>query len=239
MVSHLAVRFAACALLAAVALAVPATPAGAGALSTYASAASPTQILVRWSWWEDANQPTGHPEWVGYDLVRRAVATCGAWTRLNPDVIARVPGQSQELSFLDTSPTSATAYEYRVRLVDSNRDELFLLSPACGSPCSPPSFAMCPDLSAPLIEGTVEDWGWAVFVIGCASGCWGGFYISNPEANLLRPYAGTGQVVRIYGQSGCGTVEGCGMSLDHFELGGCDATPARRATWGTLKSRYR
>jgi hypothetical protein len=239
MVPHRPVRLAALAVFAAVALAVLSAAAHAGALSTSAAAASPTQILVQWSWWEDPAYPTGHPEWVGYDLYRRATGTCGDWVRLNPDVIARVPGQVQDLSFLDSTPATATAYQYQVRLVDVSRVQLFLLAPACYSPCSPPAFAMCPDLSAPLIEGTVTDWGWAVLVQGCQGSCWGGFYISNPAADALRPYAGTGQAVRVWGPSGCGSIEGCGMGLDHFELTACISTPARRTTWGALKSHYR
>lgn len=227
------------ALVALAALAACRTAALAGALSTGAQAASPSQILVSWSWWEDPSYPTGHPEWVGYDVYRQATATCGAWVRLNPDVIARVPGQDQSCSWLDTTPASATAYAYQVRLVDANRDAVILLAPACLSPCSPPAYATCPDASAPLVTGTVTDWGWAVQVIGCAGGCWGAFYVQNPDADALRPYAGGGQAVSLWGTATCGTTEGCALRLDHFALATCGSTPVRRDTWGTLKSRYR
>ena len=213
----------------------------AGGLSTDAAAVSPTQIRVHWLWWENPDYPTGHPEWVGYDLYRHATgASCGgADERLNAGIIARVPGQDQDVSFLDTTPVPGTAYTYRVSLVDVNRQPLYFPSPACESPCSPPAWAMCPAYSAPMTEGTVEDWGWAVLIRGCAGGCFGSFYISNPAADALRPYAGTGQAVRVYGLAGCGSVEGCAMSLDHWELGGCAATPARGSSWGALKSHYR
>ncbi len=226
-------------LAAAIAALAPAF-ARAGALDVGASAASSTSIRLSWSWWEDPSYPTGHPEWVGYDLYRRASAGCGEWVRLNPDLIARVPGQTQSCSWLDTTPTPATAWTYQVRLVDANRDAVLLPPPACtSSPCSPPGYAACPDASAPLVVGAVTDWGWAVQVTGCADGCWGAFYVANPAADALRPYAGSGQAVALYGTAQCGTVEGCALQLDHFELAACGSTPVRRSTWGTLKSRYR
>jgi hypothetical protein len=211
----------------------------AGSLSTMASAASPTTIRVAWSWWEDPANPTGHPEWVGYDVWRRASAACGEWVRVNPDIVARTPGVTQDASYLDATAAPATTYEYRVRLVDASRTPLMFPPPDCLWPCNPPAFAMCPDYSAPLVVGTVSEWGWAVLVTGCSSGCWGAFYVENPAADALRPLAGTGLAVAIYGGTQCGTVEGCALTLDHFESAGCGPTPARRASWGALKSHYR
>ena len=215
--------------------------AQAGGVTTDATPISATQIQVHWHWWENPGYPTGHPEWVGYDLYRTASGPggCAPQERLNPEILARVPGGDQDVSFLDTTPVPGTPYLYSVHLVDANRQPVYFTYPACESPCSPPAWAMCPDLFAPLTEGTVTDWGWAVLISGCAGGCYGSFYISNPAANALRPYAGTGQPVRVWGDGGCGAVEGCGMSLDHWELGGCVVTPTRRTSWGALKSHYR
>jgi hypothetical protein len=227
------------ALVACVSFGIAIVPARAGSLYTGAAAASPSSILVSWTWVEYPEYPTGQPQWVGFDVWRRAAATCGAWERVNPAMIARTPGVTQSESFLDTTPVPATTYEYRVRLVDANRDFVYFAAPDCMWPCNPPAYAMCPDLASPVIEGTVSEWGWAVLVSGCTNGCWGTAYVENPLADELRPYVGTGQSLRVFGHAACGTMEGCAMQVDHFELGDCGSTPARRSSWGALKSHYR
>lgn len=217
---------------------VLAAPAHAGWLSVSATAASPTQIAVAWGYAEDPAFPV-HAEWAGFDLYRRSAADCGPWVRLTADPIPRLAGQSQQGTLLDTPPAGATQYQYDLWMVDAQRVRMYPAFPACEPPCPPPAFASCPGLSAPAILGTVDDWGWAVLLTSCAGSCPGQCYVENPVAEQLRPYAGTGQVVRAYGALTCGTVEGCALHLDHFELARCLVTPVRRATWGRLKSLYR
>ena len=55
----------------------------AGTLLAYAGCADGTHITVQWSFTEDPTEPTGHPEWIGYDVERRPLASCGAFERLN------------------------------------------------------------------------------------------------------------------------------------------------------------
>lgn len=218
---------------------IGAASARAGQASITATAASPTTIRLDFGWWEDASDPTGHPEWVAFDLHRRASATCGAWTRINPDPFPRTPGVSQSLTFVDATPVPATMYEYAVHLVDASRNDVLFGPPECGSPCAPPAFGCCPEFSAPLVVGTVIDWGWAVFIQPCANGCWPAGYVNGPLDASLRPYIGTGQVVAIYGSTTCGTMEGCSIVPEHFTFTDCGPTPSRRATWGKLKTIYR
>jgi hypothetical protein len=212
--------------------------AQAGQVSTWCAAEGAASIRVNWTWYEDPSNPTARPDWVGYDLYRTPTSVCGDAVRLNAEIIPRVVGQTHDFTFLDTTPATATAYVYSVKLVDADRNILYMIHPDCEWPCSAPAYSEVPALSAPYMEGTVADWGWAAFVQGCA-GCWGSFYVSGPVGQQLRAYANTGQVVRLWGQPGCGSTEGCGMQVDHYELLGlCGATPARHETWGSLKSRY-
>ncbi len=211
----------------------------AGWLSTSAAAVSPSSILVSWGWWEDPAYPTGHPEWVGYDVYRRPLAACGPWVRVTTESVPRTFGQSQQASYLDVTPASVTTYEYRVHLVDASRNDVIFGPPECMWPCNPPAYAMCPALSAPILVGHVIDWGWGVHIESCGSECPAAGFVDNPFADALRPYAGTGQAVAIYGTTACGMTEGCAIQLDHFALADCGVTPAQRRTWGALKSIYR
>ena len=211
----------------------------AGVLWVSAGSASVTQVLVSWTFSDDPQQLAGHPEWVGYDIYRRAAATCGDWVRVNPDPFPRLAGQTHGGSFLDSPPVLSSSYQYDVRPVDATRAPVAMGFPDCEPPCPPPAYAACPDLSAPLVVGTVTDLGWAVMLTPCATGCWGLFYVENPAAGRLRPYADSGQALRVYGLPFCGTVEGCGLALDRFEPGACGVTSLRGVSWGRLKSHYR
>jgi hypothetical protein len=211
-----------------------------GVLSVSAGSASPTQVLVQWTFTETPGYPAGRPEWVGYDVWRRSVADCGDWVLLNPDVIPRVVGLTHSGSFLDTPPVTSATWRYDVRTVDASRVRVPMGLPDCEPPCPPPAYAACPDLSAPMVVGSVTgDMGWAVMLSPCPSGCWGTFYVPEPAATALRVYFNTGQTLVVFGTPYCGTVEGCGLALDRFQPGACGATPVRRTSWGRLKSVYR
>ncbi|HEX4936563.1 MAG TPA: hypothetical protein VFV33_25455, partial [Gemmatimonadaceae bacterium] len=67
--------------------AVPAAAHAYGDLTATANAISATEIEIVWQWYEsDPPDPTGHPEWVGYDLYRRNPAECSPWVRLNAEI---------------------------------------------------------------------------------------------------------------------------------------------------------
>jgi hypothetical protein len=217
-----------------------AVAARAGQVSTWCAAEGAAAIRVNWTWYEDPGNPTARPDWVGYDVYRTPTSVCGDAMRINPDIIPRVVGQTHDFTLLDTTPAAATAYVYRVQLVDVDRNPLVLIHPDCEWPCSAPAYSEVPALSAPYVEGTVSaDWGWTVVVSQC-DGCWGSFYVDGAASQQLRPYLNTGRIVRLWGQPGCGSTEGCGMQVDHFELlGSCTPVPARTRTWGDLKTRYR
>ena len=39
----------------------------------------------------------------------------------------------------------------------------------------------------PVTVGTLQDWGWALYVTPCANTCYHGFYFSGPWVDALRP----------------------------------------------------
>ena len=55
----------------------------------------------------------------------------------------------------------------------------------------------------------------------------------------LRPYAVAGTTLRFFGQAVCGTVEGCALDVDHYEVAPCGPTAVARRTWGRVKANYR
>src|SRR5437867_2535350 len=143
---------------------------------------------------------------------------------------------SQSYTYVDVPPAQETTYEYRVILVDANRQQL---DPGglCGI-CASEAWVSCPENSAPLTHGTLYDEGWALFVIPCAGSCYPSLYF--PPRVDLRRYAGTDTTVRFYGRASCGSVEGCVMLIDHYEITPCDvSTPTRSSSWGHLKVIYR
>ena len=198
-----------------------------GAIFGGAVCSSGDAVDVQWTFLEDS--PYGHPEWVGYDVFRRAIDPCGTFVRLNADIVPRGVGNHSR-NFTDTPPASGVAYEYKVVPVDAGRNALSFYG-VLGD-----FFMSCPDGSAAIAHGTVEDIGWALLLHPCPESC-GDFYIENPPAELL-PYATTGEAVRIFGDAGCGSVEGCALQVDHFEPAACVPVPTQSTTWGQIKARY-
>ncbi len=211
----------------------------AGALSTSASCGG-GNLSFSWTFYEDPQNPVAHPEWVGYDVMRRSLAQCGSPVRLNASPYPRVPGVTHGYTYTEPPPAPGTTFEYRVVLVDANRQPVTLDPVSCDF-CGSASvnWASCPEFSAPLTQGTLEDLGWALIVQPCGDGCYQSFYFSGPRAVELRPYAGTGTALRLYGSAVCGTVEGCAIDIDHYDLAPCGPTPVLRASWGRVKAIYR
>lgn len=212
-----------------------------GVLSAGATSDNST-ITFQWTFSEDPNNPVGHPEWTGYDVYRRALPGCAAGTRVNATPFPRTPGVTESFTYLEAAPSLQTTFDYQVVPVDSARNPL-TFSPAecqCGGPMSH-GWASCPPNSAPLSQGTLTDLGWAIYLMNpCPGSCYGLFYVSQPEMiQQLRPYAGTGAVVRLWGTAGCGDIEGCGASLDHWDLAACPSTAVRTTSWGRLKVIHR
>jgi hypothetical protein len=133
-------------------------------------------------------------------------------------------------------PPPGKMYEYRVVFVDASRQQVTI--PDCFD-CQRFGYATFPAFSAPMVEGTLQDLGWAFYITNCPNTCFGPFYISGPVMDSLRPYVGTGQALRFWGTAGCGTLEGCSLQVESFELAACGPTPARRSSWGQVKTLYR
>jgi hypothetical protein len=226
------------AALALLALALTPVRAPAGTFTTSATTESPTTVRIAWTWTDDPLAPIANPEWAGYDVFRRTTHGCETPIRLNITILPRTSGPSQSASWLDAPPLHAASYRYEVHPVTASRTAVSL-SP-CAAPCGPPAYAMAPALSSYVVNGLVRDLGSAVSVSECDTGCLDAVVVDDPAAQALRPYAGTDQLVQVWGTTDCDTPEGCVLALDHFVLSGtCGVTAARQATWGSLKSRYR
>jgi hypothetical protein len=196
-------------------------------------------VTVGWGFQDYPQYPAGHPEWVGYDIQRRSLDTCDPFVRVNAQPFVRIPDVSQSFTYTETPPATGITYEYRVILVDAGRNEV-ILHPAECECAGRDARVSCPEYSAPVTQGTLQDWGWAVFVVPCAASCYPSCYYDGPALDELRAYLGTGTVLRFYGSLGCGTVEGCSLFIDHYDLAPCSTiTAARPTTWGRMKVLYR
>jgi hypothetical protein len=218
-------------------MAVAATLANAGSYDTSAITNPDGTISVQWAYAELAGYPSAHPEWVGYDVLRRAVGNCTTFQRVNDAIFPRVMGQDQSYAFVDTPAGGGIEYEYDVIMVDADRNQLFLGFPECDL-CDGQAFAGVPALAAPITQGTVSNVGGLLRVQPCTAGCWTPFYIGSAPDPVL-PYADGSTVLRFFGTSACNRFEGCALQVDHFEVVTCDAVPTVRTSWGRLKSIYR
>lgn len=206
-------------------------------LSAYStcSIVSPPEdsLYVIWTLYEPF-PPSNHPEWVGYDVLRRALPGCNEYVRANDQIIPREVGTTHTVYWGEANPGIGTLFEYRVIPVDANRQELFF--PGFCSPCV--AYQVCPPYAAPVTVGTLMDLGWALVVLPCPGFCYPSGNIEGALADQLRPYAGTGTAFRFFGDLACGGIEGCGLTVDHWEFTTC-VTPTATRSWGRLKTIYR
>ena len=220
-----------------------AAPIRAGSLEVVTGNPAPGKISVAWTFTERADLPVVRPDWVGYDVMRRAAASCGAVERVNDEIFPRTVGATHGHSLTDAAPAEGVAYEYRVVPVDAARNPVTLGLGWC-DPCADRNWASSPTYSAPLTVGTILGGG-LLDVSPCPSTCFPVVYVDvlygGAEQYLkLVPYADTGTVVRLFGRIFCGTTEGCAIVVDHFDLQTCDSiTPTRGIRWGSLKTLYR
>ncbi len=221
--------------------ALGAAPRGASAygyLNSYAACSDSTVVVFQWTFHDDPAAPA-QAAWVGFDVVRRTVGDCSPYVRVNDQPFLRTPGATEVFEFVEPTPVGRALLEYHVVPVDAARQPITPGPVECDG-CAVPAYVTCPAATAPLTQGTVTDLGWAVMVMPCAGSCYTSFYVSHPDDALLRPYAGTSTVVRLFGTPACGTLEGCTLALDHFDLAPCDVVvPTLPSTWGRLKTRYR
>jgi hypothetical protein len=210
----------------------------AGDMSLSATPSGAT-VTIDFGYWEDPNYPTGHPEFVGYDLRRTDASDCNApQVIVNPQPFPR-SGNTENFTFVDTPPAAGHVWRYQAIMVDAQRNPLLISPPSCFS-CTAWSYAPSPPDDTPTTIGTVQDWGWAVFIQPCAGSCLPSLYVDGPSQLPLRAFIGTNEVVRLFGAMGCGSVEGCGMRVDHWDVYTCNGPVATRQTsWGALKSYYR
>lgn len=234
-------RFVPAVVTAVVLLAAIRLKSDAGELITRASCANGSQVSLEWTFAE-TETPVAYPEWIGYDVYRRPLPGCGPFVRVNAQPFPRMFGTTHSHSLSETPPEPARTYEYRVAPVDASRNEVQLVDGrfSC-SPCIRNVWTNCPELSAPMIQGTLVDFIWTLGVSPCAGSCYPSVYLENwSEFKGLAALAGTDTVVHFYGRINCETVEGCGMTVERYEVAPCrGTTPVVRATWGRLKTLYR
>jgi len=204
-------------------------------LSAYATCAPPDSFYVIWTTYDPNADPYAYPNWVGYDVLRRALPGCGSYETVNADLIPRHFGTMTHY-FGGVSPSPATEYEYIVRPVDADH-QLVSIPGFCAS-CV--AYGSCQPLTTPFTTGTIYDVSGMLFVNPCPGTCEPAAYLTGPHAEELRPYAGSSTTVRLFGVANCGTVEGCALDLEHWEIGPCSGVvPTARPSWGRIKTIYR
>jgi hypothetical protein len=207
-------------------------PARADAVLSSSATCSGSSIVVSWGYFE--SPPLDFPAWVGYDVYRQGIDPCTAPVRLNPEMLPR-PAGDHSGQWVDSSPSSATAYLYLVVPVDLNRQPV---SPP-GCDCAPQAAVTCPNNSAAVARGRLEDDGVSMFILPCPGTCTPANFIYD-HLDTLRAYAQAGIPLRLYGSVSCAGFEGCTLVLDHFEVADCNGpVPTLPTSWGGLKARYR
>ena len=200
------------------------------AISAYPACLTDSSYIV-WSVYDPAQD---HPEWAGFDVLRRVLPGCADFVRMNAEIIPRLPGPGYVTGFGE--PASGKAVEYRVVPVDLNRQPVSL-GPGFCSPCN--AFANCPPFSSPITVGTLAELATGfVYVIPCPGTCYPSAYFAGGVPAGLAPYVGTSTAFSLFGDISCGGVEGCSLTADHWQLSSC-VTPAVTRSWGQLKAIYR
>lgn len=193
-------------------------------------------VTFTWNFVHEGADSVGPPTWTGWDVMRRRVGlACDSWVRVTAQPVPRASG-SQQCEYSEPVPEQRTTYEYRAVPVDAARQPVELVQ--CW-PCTGVDWVSCPGQSAALTVGTLTDWGWALYVQPCAESCYVHFYFEGAMVAQLRPYVGTGTVLRLYGVARCGTVEGCSMVVTGYDIGSCAPTSVSGVSWGRIKSMYR
>jgi hypothetical protein len=195
---------------------------------------------VAFTWYHSGGAYAGY-EWAGFDVWRRALDDCSHWERVTAQPYpinsgTPIPDGYNTYQYQHTDhPPAGHSYEYRLRFVDANRNEV----PRGPCDCSISSYVSTPQFTTPIYHGRLRDHGWAAYVDPCVESCGPPGYIS-PIPEALVPYLDTDTALNIYGRAGCGSLEGCSISVDHFEVVVCDdIVPARRTSWGQVKTIYR
>ena len=207
------------------------------ALAQFPSISAYPACLVDSSYvvWSVYDPDQGHPEWVGFDVLRRVMPGCDGYVRVNDQIIPRNTGPGYTIGFGE--PASGMAVEYRVVPVDLNRQQVDLGGGFC-SPCN--AFANCPPFSSPITVGTLAELATGfVYVIPCPGTCYPSAYFEGGVPEGLAPYVGTSTALSLFGSINCGGVEGCSFNaVDHWQLATC-VTPVAKRSWGQLKAIYR
>jgi hypothetical protein len=204
-------------------------------LSADGSCGADGKVTFHWHY-DEPGGPVAAPDWTGYDVYRRNASTCSDWVRINADPYARLAAP-HDYTYEETPPDLSVVWEYQVRMVDGARQETFVLPCDCASRFV---WTSCPPASPAITKGRLVDWGWTWAITPCLGSCLPSAYLAGPLPPELAPYVGGNQVIDFYGSLGCGSVEGCAIQVDHWQLAAtCDITPVSRATWGRVKVLYR
>ncbi len=201
------------------------------AFSVAALVASPAaaQVFNFWSWAECQGKSVeitfrgddygAYPEVVGYDIYRKTLPSCEI-NLVNLEPFPRTPGQQFSYTHSDTSVVREVMYEYEIVPVDSSRARHN--PPEFCDLCDRWAWRSCPEHTAPVAHGTLTDGGWTMWVQRCPDSCYRYWYLESwpPE---LEQYMDTGIAVQLYGDAGCGSFEGCSISVTDFEVVPCSA----------------
>lgn len=217
----------------------------ASGITEFEAHCSDSGIVVHFTYVEDPLQPTGHPEWTQFAL------HVGSTFQTLPEcldgygvgTLAYIPRTGATQSYTHVyhpAPWNVTDYfDFTVEPVTATYQSIYGLFGAYDR-------SGCPLETAPAVMGTIEDLGWAVITKSCPwYGCGGLALVKEPWASQLRPYAGTGQAMLLYGEVNCSPIleagVGCNITLQHFELIDCPTlpVPARKSSWGQLKVMHR
>jgi len=215
---------------------LPASAHAMGYLIADGSCGADGKVSYHWHY-DEPGGPVDAPEWTGYDVYRRNASTCGDWVRVNADPYARLAAP-HDYTYVETPPDPSAVWEYEVRMVDASRQQVFVLPCDCGSRFV---WTTCSPTSTPITKGRLTDWGWTWAIEPCLGSCLPSAYLANyPLPPALAPYVGSTQVIEFFGTVGCGSVEGCAIGLDHWQLASaCDIVPVKSTSWGRVKVLYR
>src|SRR5690242_7677328 len=138
-------------------LALAPISASAGTYEAQATTDAAGVIRVQWTYTENPSAPSGRPEWVGYDVMRRYNGMCVTeYARVNDTTFPRTMGQTQSYTFVDATALKNSPYAYRVIPVDANHNELALAYPECDL-CSQRAYAVTPLNAVEIAVGTLQD----------------------------------------------------------------------------------
>jgi hypothetical protein len=172
---------------------------------------------------------------IGLHVYRSIVGDCSvARERITAELIPFPVSREQHI-VTDTLPFRDKAYSYEARCVDVDGVDHDVDYIGIYTPIQPMFVTWG---HAPVTKGQLIDWGWTIALYPCSGECWPFVYGVWAFPEVLE-WAGTGQVVSLYGSVTCGTMEGCEIWMSGIEPSTCGVTEIFNMDWGDVKRAYR